>query len=83
MMWAPAARVDVDSVAMPPLSVLVPSVLVPSKNDTLPVDKDGETAALKVTDWPGLDGLVLEVSAVVVWVVQEQSGSPILTRYGK
>ena len=57
--------------AVPLLSVTVPSVVVPSLNVTLPVAVPvpglvTETAAVKVTDWPATEGLGEAVNAVVV-----------------
>jgi hypothetical protein len=63
----PAARLDVVSDALPPLSVALPSSVEPSKNRTVPAAAAGDTVALKVTDWPTLDGLRLDVRAVVVF----------------
>jgi len=48
-------------------SVPPPSVLLPSKNVTVPVAmQQGETVAVNVTDWPKVAGLRLELSVVVV-----------------
>ena len=58
-------------VAVPPLRVPVPRVVVPSLNVTGPegVPAPGAlavTVAVKVTDWPKTDGLADEVRTVVV-----------------
>ncbi len=70
MEWVPADRAEVVKVATPPLRVPVPSVVAPSKKVTVPVagpePDPGVTVAVKVTDWPVLEGFWLEVSAVVV-----------------
>jgi hypothetical protein len=52
-------------------SGLVPSVVAPSKNVTVPVGVPVAggltvTVAVKVTDWPNTDGFVDEASVVVV-----------------
>src|SRR5438552_2974765 len=59
------------NVACPPLSVPVPSVVVPSLNVTVPVGVPappplGLTVAVKVTDCPNAEGLADEVIVVVV-----------------
>src|SRR5438876_750696 len=66
MLCVPTARVEVASVAVPPLRVRVPNDVLPSKNCTEPVAVTGETTAVKVTVCPVFDGLGLEVSVVVV-----------------
>jgi ribosomal protein S5 len=58
----PGDKADVEKVAAPELTVLVPITTAPSRNCTLPVAVDGVTAALKVTVWPTEDGLGFEVS---------------------
>lgn len=76
MECVPAAKVFDENFATPPLRVLVPSVLVPLLNVTVPVGvpppDEGVTVALKVTDWPKVDGFSDEVRAVFVpvWVVE-------------
>ena len=70
MEWVtPAARLEMESVARPLLRVPVPSEVDPSLNVTVPVAVEGETVAVKVTVWPRVDGLRLEVSVVVVLVL--------------
>jgi len=44
--------VEVETDALPPLKVAVPSEVAPSKNCTVPVVAEGETVAVKVTDCP-------------------------------
>ena len=56
-------------IATPAVRVPVPKLVVPSKNVTVPVAVEGETVAVKVTVWPRVDGLRLEVSVVVVLVL--------------
>jgi hypothetical protein len=55
----PAGSEDVVVVATPPASVDVPSVVAPLVNVTVPVAAAG-SVAVKVTDWPGLDGFTEE-----------------------
>jgi len=69
MLCAPDARVEVVNFAVPPLMVTVFSVVVPSMKVTVPVGvpvNSGVTVAVKVTDWPRLDGLAEETSLVLV-----------------
>ena len=71
MLWVPAVRADVDSVAMPPaVSAPLPIGVVPSLNVTKPVGvpppESGATAAVKVTLAPTSDGLAELVSVVAV-----------------
>jgi hypothetical protein len=51
------------NVAVVPLIVPVPSVVVPSLKVTVPVTPAG-TVAVKVTDWPTFDGLGEEFRAM-------------------
>ena len=57
-------------VAAPLLSGTVPSVAFPSLNATVPVGvplpEVGKTVAVKVTDWPNVDGLSDDATAVEV-----------------
>ncbi len=67
--WLPTARLEVAKVATPlALSVPVPSVVAPSLKVTVPVGVPPApvTVAVKVTDWPKVEGLADEPSAVVV-----------------
>ena len=64
--WDPAERLDVEALALPPVSVALPSDVLPSKNCTVPVADDGETVAVNVTFWPYVDGFRLEATVVVV-----------------
>jgi hypothetical protein len=71
MEWLPTARLDVEKVAMPPLSVSVPRVVDPSSKVTVPVGvpAPGEftlTVAVNVTFWPNTEGLVEADKLVVV-----------------
>ena len=57
--------------ALPPLRVPVPSVVVPSLNVTVPVGVPAPralalTAAVKVTLWPNTEGLAEEETLVAV-----------------
>jgi hypothetical protein len=76
----PTERDEVANVALPELKVAVPRVAAPSRNVTVPVGVPvaGGTAltvAVKVTDWPKMDGLSDEVTVVevpalfTVWVM--------------
>ena len=58
---------------MPPLSVPVPNVVVPSLNVTVPVAADGATVAVNVTEEPYVDGFAEEDSAVDVLVFAKVS----------
>ena len=66
------ARFVVSNVATPDaFSVLVPSVVVPSLNVTVPVGVTAPgavpaTVAVKVVDWPKVEGFALEPSVVEV-----------------
>jgi len=84
---APTLRSVVLKVATPvALIVPVPSVVVPSRNVTVPVGvpepgASAATVAVKVSDWPKEPGLALEVSEVVVadWLTTT-SPVPVLVR---
>ena len=60
---------------MSPLRVPLPITVVPSRKSTVPVAPSGATVAVKVTDWPKLDGFCDESIVVVVapwftgWVI--------------
>jgi hypothetical protein len=66
MSWLPDDRLAVMSTAFPALRALVPRVVVPSKNVTVPVANDGVTVAVKLTDSPTTEGLREEASVVLV-----------------
>ena len=69
MLCVPAARLDVVKAATPPLSDGVPRTVVPSVNVTMPVGfvpDCGVTVAVKITGCPVLEGLRLEITAVLV-----------------
>ena len=55
-----------ENVALPALSVPVPRVVAPSLNVTVPVAVLGVTVAVNVTDCPNVEGLVPDVTAVVL-----------------
>ena len=66
----PIAGDEIEKIAVPPLSVPVPSVVLPSLNVTVPVGVPlaGATAAIvavNVTDCPKTEGLAEEVTAVL------------------
>ena len=77
--WVSADRLEVENVAVLPLNVPLPSTTgcilhgageqVSSENTTVPVAVEGETVAVNVTDCPNIDGLRLDVRAVVVGIV--------------
>jgi len=75
----PTGSEVVVAVATPPVSVDVPKTVVPLVNVTVPVTTAG-SVAVKVTDWPGVDGFVEEakvragVALVTVWVVDPIAG---------
>src|SRR6266568_2047068 len=71
MEWAATERAVVVKLAVPELRVVELRVEAPSLKMTVPegVPEPGEvgiTVAVKVTDWPKTDGLVEEVSVVVL-----------------
>ena len=82
----PTDSVEVVNVAWPlPFNVPVPIGVAPSLNVTVPVGvpapgKVADTEAVKVTDCPSLDGLLLEVTAVVVaaWLTVCDSAVDVL-----
>lgn len=49
------ARVDVEKVAVPLVSVPAPRVVEPSLNTTVPVAPEAVTVTVRVTAWPGED----------------------------
>jgi hypothetical protein len=63
--WLPTARLEVETDALPPLKVAVPSEVEPSTNCTVPVATEGRTVAVNVTDCPNVEGLTLEERLVV------------------
>jgi hypothetical protein len=75
----PTGSEDDVAVAAPPVSVDVPNVVAPLVNVTVPVTPLG-SVAVKVTDWPGVEGFVEEtrvttgVALVTVWVVDPVAG---------
>ncbi len=57
----PTVKLEVVKLALPPESVTLPRVFVPSLNVTVPVgvpikEKVGATVVVKVTGWPDLEG---------------------------
>ena len=67
--WDPTERLDVANEAVPLVSVLEPSTVVPSRKVTVPVARDGDTVAVKVTVCPRPDGFRLDFTVVVVLAV--------------
>jgi hypothetical protein len=56
----PIGSEDVAAVATPAVNVDVPNAVAPLVNVTVPVTPDGRVA-VKVTDWPVVDGLAEEI----------------------
>ena len=78
----PTAKADVVNVASPPLSVPVPMGLPPSRKVTVPVGVPvpggtGETVAVKVTDWPKIEGFCDEITVVVLSALLTTCGLPV------
>lgn len=61
MECVPGVNPDVEKVATPELTVLVPIAAPPSRNVMLPVAVDGLTVAVNVTACPDVAGLALDV----------------------
>ena len=68
MVLFPNARLDVEKVATPPLSVLVVKVVAPFLKVTVPtgIPPKELIVAVNVTDWPGADGFGEDVSEAAV-----------------
>jgi hypothetical protein len=71
MLWLPTAKEDVPKIAIPELSVAVPSWVAPSLKITTPVGISEEgpagiTGAVKLTCWPNTEGFAEALSDVVV-----------------
>jgi hypothetical protein len=64
----PAVENEVARVALPELSVPVPSEVVPSRKVTVPVAVEGDTVAVSVTLAPVATDVAEDVSVVVVAV---------------
>lgn len=60
----PAGSEDVVVVATPPVSVDVPKTVAPFVKVTVPVTAVG-SVAVKVTDWPGVEGFTDEIKVTV------------------
>jgi hypothetical protein len=69
MEWVPTVSLDVVKVTIPLTSVALPSDVAPSMHFTVPVAVDGVTVAVKVTDWPELDGFKLGLRSVAVFAL--------------
>lgn len=65
---APTARLEVENTATPLTIALAPMLVPPSKKVTLPVLL-GSTVAVKVTDWPKVEGFSEELSVTVETVI--------------
>jgi hypothetical protein len=66
--WVPTLNPEMVSDPLPLVIVDVPSKIVPSKNETVPVGVPPlgpVTVAVSVTGWPNIEGLTEEVSVVV------------------
>jgi len=78
--WFPTLRLEVDRLAIPPLSVPLPMETPPSKNVTAPVAAEGEMVAVMVTICPGVDGFRLDARFkfvlvfVAVFIVCDTAG---------
>lgn len=66
MEWEPTERADVLYVAVPLLTLPVPSVVLPSLNVTVPVAVVDEIVAVKVTEEPKAEGFADDETVVVV-----------------
>ena len=77
----PAVENEVASVALPELSVPVPSEVVPSMKVTVPVAVEGVTVAVSVTLVPVATDVAEEVSAVVVAVNDELQAVPFNAKF--
>ena len=67
----PTASADVVSCALEFVKLIVPRAAVPSKKVTVPVGELPEeicTFAMNVTLCPTVDGLLLEITVVAVWI---------------
>jgi hypothetical protein len=62
---APAAKVEIEKLAVPPFNVPVPRAVDPSRNCTLPVAVLGVIFAVNVTACPAADGFGAELSATL------------------
>ena len=60
----PIGKVEVETLAVPPLSVEVPRAVLPLVNVTVPVTPLG-TLAVRVTDCPVVDGFKEDVKVTV------------------
>jgi hypothetical protein len=77
----PAVENEVVRVAFPELSVPVPSVVVPSRNVTVPVAVEGATVAVSVTLVPVVVDVEEDVRAVVVAVNVELQAVPFTAKF--
>src|ERR1017187_6595632 len=72
MLSVPPVNVEIGNAADPPLSEAVPSVVVPCRNVIVSPSGGAPwlelTVAVKVTDWPYVDGLSEDEMVVVVVV---------------
>jgi hypothetical protein len=64
----PAASVEVVNTAAPPEIAAEPMVVAPSRKVTVPVLL-GSTVAVKVTDWPKVEGFSEELNTTVATVI--------------
>ncbi len=87
--WIPVARDELENVACPAESVIVPIVVVPSLNVTVPegVPAPGAvavTVAVNVTDWPKVEGFTLDKTVVCVpalFTVSAYAGDALLLSF--
>ena len=81
MVCEPAESVVVNVAVLPEI-VLIPSVVEPSVNVTVPVAVLGDTVAVRVTDWPKVEGFAEEemVVVVVAWLTVCESMEDVLDK---
>ena len=66
MLWVPPERAVVENVVVPPEIVPVPNVVEPSLKVILPV-APAVTAAVKVTAFPYVEGLIELINVVLLF----------------
>jgi hypothetical protein len=66
MLWVPTDKFGTTKDAFPAaIGKFVINGAFPSRNVTVPVAAAGDIVAVKVTDWPTADGLMLELIVMV------------------
>ncbi len=66
--WLPTDKLEIETLAVPPLIAPLPRLVVPSKKVTVPETAEGATVAVNVTVWPLVEGLILTEILVEVLV---------------